>query len=143
MKYIHMCPMCPMCAQVKKGTGATIRGWSIVFERLGTVEEENENENTKEELQTRSAINNNCSVPSDPSDPKVATEKQPREDEENKAKQREDEIAQLTLEADRYATTHLGALIFPIVVGFAIQSLLMNKYTSWYSWIVTTLTGCV
>jgi hypothetical protein len=53
------------------------------------------------------------------------------------------ELARVTLEADRYATTHLGALIFPLIVGFAIRTLVMDKHASWYSWIITTLTSSV
>lgn len=54
-----------------------------------------------------------------------------------------DELAKITLEADRYATTHLGAILVPLIVGFAIRTLIMDKHASWYSWIITTLTSCV
>lgn len=54
-----------------------------------------------------------------------------------------DELTQVTLQADRYATTHLGAILFPLIVGFAIYTLIMDKHSSWYSWGITTLTSCV
>jgi hypothetical protein len=54
-----------------------------------------------------------------------------------------EELAKLTLEADRYATTHLGAILFPLIVGFAVRTLVMDKHSSWYSWLITTLTSCV
>ena len=54
-----------------------------------------------------------------------------------------DELARVTLEADRHATSHIGAILFPLVLGFALRTLIMDKHASWYSWVITTLTGCV
>jgi hypothetical protein len=54
-----------------------------------------------------------------------------------------DELARVTLEADRLATSHIGAVLFPLVIGFALRTLIMDKHGSWYSWLITTLTGCV
>lgn len=54
-----------------------------------------------------------------------------------------DELARVTLEADRLATSHIGAVLFPLVIGFALRTLIMDKHGSWYSWVITTLTGCV
>ena len=54
-----------------------------------------------------------------------------------------DELTLVTLQADRYATTHLGAILFPLIVGFSIYTLIMNKHSSWYSWGITTLTSSV
>jgi hypothetical protein len=64
-------------------------------------------------------------------------------EEEIKEQTASDELAKITLEADRYATTHLGALLFPLIIGFAIRTLIMDKHASWYSWVITTLTSCV
>lgn len=71
---------------------------------------------------------------------KNATESKADESESDQAS---DELAKITLEADRYATTHLGAILFPLIVGFAIRTLIMDKHASWYSWMITTLTSCV
>jgi hypothetical protein len=54
-----------------------------------------------------------------------------------------EELAKITLETDRYATTNLGAILFPLIVGFAVRTLVMDKHASWYSWLITTLTTCV
>jgi hypothetical protein len=64
-------------------------------------------------------------------------------EEEVKEQLASDELTKISLEADRYATNHLGAIIFPLILGFAIRTLVMDKHASWYSWVITTLTGCV
>ena len=56
---------------------------------------------------------------------------------------KEEELARITLEADRTATTYLSTLLFPITIGFTVRSLLFERHTSWYSWGIGALTGCV
>ena len=56
---------------------------------------------------------------------------------------KEEELAQVSLEADRVATTYLGTLLFPMAVGFTIRTLLVERHTSWYSWGIGALTGVV
>ncbi len=57
--------------------------------------------------------------------------------------QREEQLTQVTLEADRFATVYLSALLAPIVVGFVLRSLVYERHLSWYSWAIGALTGCV
>jgi len=52
-------------------------------------------------------------------------------------------ILSVTIEADRVATTHLTLALLPLVVGFSMRSLLLDKHYSWTSWFVGTLTACV
>jgi hypothetical protein len=55
----------------------------------------------------------------------------------------ENKLAQVTLAADRVAIFYLGLSFLPLVVGFSLYTLIMNKHLSWYSWVLTTLTTCV
>jgi hypothetical protein len=55
----------------------------------------------------------------------------------------EEALAQVTLEADRKAYIYLGTLLMPLIVGFAIRSLVYEKHASWYSWVLSSLTSCV
>lgn len=55
----------------------------------------------------------------------------------------EQDLAAVTLTADRVALYYLGLFFVPLVTGFSIFTLLMNKHLSWYSWVLTTLTTCV
>jgi hypothetical protein len=41
-------------------------------------------------------------------------------------------LTQVTIEADRVATYHLGTILFPLAVGFALRSLIMEKHSTWY-----------
>ena len=55
----------------------------------------------------------------------------------------EEEITKVTLEADRIATTYIGASLLPVAIGMSLWSLVMDKHASWYSWGIGTLTGFV
>ena len=48
-----------------------------------------------------------------------------------------------TREYDEIAMTHLLYAVIPLVVGYACYSLVHSKHKSWYSWVVTSLTGFV
>ncbi|GKY94599.1 hypothetical protein MPSEU_000425400 [Mayamaea pseudoterrestris] len=50
---------------------------------------------------------------------------------------------ELTIQSDRLATRTLGAALFPAVFTYAIYSVMTQKYTGWYSWIVTTASSAV
>lgn len=65
------------------------------------------------------------------------------EREPNEANASEDRLAKVSLDADRIATVHLGAVLLPLIVGVAAKTLIMDKHASWYSWILATLTSCV
>jgi hypothetical protein len=43
----------------------------------------------------------------------------------------------------RFATTYLTALLLPLVVAFALRSLLYDQHLSWYSWGIGAATSCV
>ncbi|KAF0696737.1 Aste57867_12539 [Aphanomyces stellatus] len=53
------------------------------------------------------------------------------------------EASTQTDEIDIIAMTYMGYLLYPILVGYALFSLLYRDHTSWYSWILGSLTGCV
>lgn len=43
----------------------------------------------------------------------------------------------------RFATQYLTRLLTPLVVLFALRSLLYEQHPSWYSWAIGACTGCV
>jgi len=51
--------------------------------------------------------------------------------------------ASKTKEFDDIAMKYLSYVLYPLVVGYAIYSLVYETHKSWYSWILSTLTGCV
>lgn len=44
---------------------------------------------------------------------------------------------------DKQATRYLSYALYPLVVGYAIYSLMYKKHKSWYSWILNSLVGAV
>ncbi|CAE7362508.1 CLPTM1 [Symbiodinium sp. KB8] len=48
-----------------------------------------------------------------------------------------------TKEYDDMAMSHLGIIMFPVVFGYAAYSLLYDTHKSWFSWVITSLTGMV
>jgi len=38
---------------------------------------------------------------------------------------------------------YLSYLLYVLVVGYAIYSLIYDTHKSWYSWILNSLTGCI
>lgn len=55
----------------------------------------------------------------------------------------EEQLAKVSLEADRVATIYLGSALLPIVLIFILRSLIYEKHASWYSWAIGSLTGSV
>jgi len=48
-----------------------------------------------------------------------------------------------TKEHDATAMRYLSYVTYPLVIGYAIYSLMYQTHKSWYSWILSSLTGCV
>ncbi|GAX82575.1 hypothetical protein CEUSTIGMA_g10001.t1 [Chlamydomonas eustigma] len=48
-----------------------------------------------------------------------------------------------TKEYDEEATRYLSYVLYPLVIGYSIYSLVYNKHKSWYSWILSSLVGAV
>ncbi|KAG0595901.1 hypothetical protein M758_UG207900 [Ceratodon purpureus] len=48
-----------------------------------------------------------------------------------------------TKEYDDLAMKYLSYVLYPLVAGFAIYSLMYERHRSWYSWILGSLTSCV
>jgi ACR3 family arsenite efflux pump ArsB len=48
-----------------------------------------------------------------------------------------------TQDYDEIATSHLLFVVMPLMVGYAAYSLVHERHKSWYSWILTSLTGFV
>jgi hypothetical protein len=48
-----------------------------------------------------------------------------------------------TKELDVEAMKYLSYLLYVLVVGYAIYSLIYDTHKSWYSWILNSLTGCI
>ena len=44
---------------------------------------------------------------------------------------------------DMVAMKYLSYLLYVLVVGYAIYSLIYDTHKSWYSWILNSLTGCI
>lgn len=54
-----------------------------------------------------------------------------------------DKLDKLTMEIDRNATWKLGILSLPLVVSFALRSLIIDEYHSWYAWFISAASGSV
>eukprot|EP00027_Filamoeba_sp_ATCC50430_P001525 CAMPEP_0168551144 /NCGR_PEP_ID=MMETSP0413-20121227/6013_1 /TAXON_ID=136452 /ORGANISM="Filamoeba nolandi, Strain NC-AS-23-1" /LENGTH=487 /DNA_ID=CAMNT_0008581645 /DNA_START=119 /DNA_END=1579 /DNA_ORIENTATION=+ len=48
-----------------------------------------------------------------------------------------------TKEHDIVAMRYLSYALIPLVIGYAIYSLIYETHKSWWSWVISTLTGCV
>jgi len=48
-----------------------------------------------------------------------------------------------TKEIDDLAMKYLSWVLYPLVFGYAVYSLIYQSHKSWYSWILSSLTGCV
>eukprot|EP01119_Soliformovum_irregulare_P012361 TRINITY_DN3200_c0_g2_i1.p1 TRINITY_DN3200_c0_g2~~TRINITY_DN3200_c0_g2_i1.p1 ORF type:complete len:394 (+),score=131.66 TRINITY_DN3200_c0_g2_i1:296-1477(+) len=48
-----------------------------------------------------------------------------------------------TREHDETAMRYLSYVAYPLIVGYAIYSLIYDTHKSWYSWILNSLVGCV
>jgi len=51
--------------------------------------------------------------------------------------------ASRTKEFDDVAMKYLYWALFPLVIGYSIYSLIYDTHKNWYSWILSSLTGCV
>ena len=58
-------------------------------------------------------------------------------------KEKDELLDQVSIQADRFATIHLSVLLFPLALGSIIRALVYDKYSSWLSWVIGSLTGCV
>ncbi|KAK7282150.1 hypothetical protein RIF29_10729 [Crotalaria pallida] len=56
---------------------------------------------------------------------------------------RESYVQNKTKEYDDTAMKYLSYVLFLLVVGFSIYSLMYERHKSWYSWILSSLTSCV
>lgn len=54
---------------------------------------------------------------------------------------KEEELTQVTLEADRVATLHLSLAVLPLVIGGSLRSLICDMHPTWYTWFIGSLTG--
>lgn len=48
-----------------------------------------------------------------------------------------------TKQYDEEATRYLSFVLYPLVIGYAIYSLVYNEHKSWYGWILSSLVGAV
>lgn len=48
-----------------------------------------------------------------------------------------------TKQYDKEASTYLGYILFPLVIGYSIYTLIYESHKSWYSWILNSLVGAV
>jgi peptidoglycan biosynthesis protein MviN/MurJ (putative lipid II flippase) len=48
-----------------------------------------------------------------------------------------------TAQVDKIATRYMTLVLFPLIIGYAIYSLVYKEHTSWYSWVLGSLTGAV
>jgi hypothetical protein len=53
------------------------------------------------------------------------------------------DLQALTIEADRQATSRLGTVLLPLVLGYTFYSLVMEEHISWYSWLITSASSAV
>ncbi len=55
----------------------------------------------------------------------------------------ESDLHALSLECDRIATKHLGVVLLPLVLVYALYSLFMEEHSGWYSWFITSASSAV
>ena len=48
-----------------------------------------------------------------------------------------------SIDLDKVAIYHLSIYFLPLMIGFSLRSLVYEQYTSWYSWVIGSLTGFV
>eukprot|EP00934_Nitzschia_sp_Nitz4_P006302 Nitzschia sp. Nitz4//scaffold13_size275219//75058//77530//NITZ4_000859-RA/size275219-augustus-gene-0.228-mRNA-1//1//CDS//3329535969//6292//frame0 len=53
------------------------------------------------------------------------------------------DLHELSLECDRIATKTLGTILLPLVVVYALYSLVMEEHVGWYSWFITSASSAV
>eukprot|EP00850_Spirogloea_muscicola_P017577 SM000152S01565 [mRNA] locus=s152:275605:280036:- [translate_table: standard] len=58
-------------------------------------------------------------------------------------KDRESYAKNQTKEYDAQASKYLAYALYPLVIAYGIYSLMYQSHKSWYSWILSSLTGCV
>lgn len=49
----------------------------------------------------------------------------------------------MALQYDDIATNHMLYILYPLVGGYAVYSLMYDRHRSWYSWVLSSLTGFV
>lgn len=65
-----------------------------------------------------------------------------RDDKSNGSSNKVD-LHELSLECDRIATRHLGVVLLPLVLAYALYSFLFEEHSGWYSWMITTASSAV
>lgn len=60
-----------------------------------------------------------------------------------KLRDRESYVRNKTKEYDDIAMKYLFYVLFLLVAGFSVYSLMYERHKSWYSWILSSLTSCV
>ncbi|WVZ20022.1 hypothetical protein V8G54_007344 [Vigna mungo] len=60
-----------------------------------------------------------------------------------KLRDRESYVRNKTKEYDDIAMKYLCYVLFLLVAGFSVYSLMYERHKSWYSWILSSLTSCV
>ena len=58
-------------------------------------------------------------------------------------KDRETYTASQTKKYDEQATRYLSYVLYPLVIGYAIYSLIYDEHKSWYSWLLSSFVGAV
>ncbi|CAM9425730.1 unnamed protein product [Chrysoparadoxa australica] len=72
--------------------------------------------------------------------PSLVLERLEREEAESK---KVDGVLMLTEGYDKICIRYLCLMLLPMVAGFSLQSLVLEKHTGWYSWGIHSLTGAV
>ena len=60
-----------------------------------------------------------------------------------KLEDKESYVESETKEYDRIAMSYMTKLAIPIIICYAIYSVIYNEHKSWYSFILNTLVGCI
>lgn len=56
---------------------------------------------------------------------------------------RESYVKSKTAEYDAQAMTYLSYVMFPCILAYSVYSVYYNEHKGWYSFVLTTLVGCV
>lgn len=55
----------------------------------------------------------------------------------------QDVVEKASIEADNFASSYLFKIFMPLILVFIFWSLVYEKHLTWYSWVITSLTGSI
>jgi len=73
----------------------------------------------------------------------IKGQEQQQQPQQQPQQQQQQELERVSLEADAFATRHMMLFFGPLLLGVAAKSLVFDKHTGWYSWILSSVVSGV